>query len=1655
MAIRRSVEEIIKSREKSSVQNNTLNSPKRRSVEEIVKERGYATIEPEPELKFKPITNIKNNYNYGKLSEEENLIWSKYRESQTQEDLQKAQNASIATKNYANKNQVGYGNAITKDFAQYVPQMIKQISSGAKGAAPAALQSGMLFGGTAAIMGQAGPQIAAPEEIITVPAATALGLYQGGKAGYIKGVAEYSYDTMAGAAYKGLLDLGVPNDIALKISGEEALVNSLIEAAGAGVDVLTLGLGKLLTKPGTTAASKIAQSKIVSALKAYGVNLASEALEEAAQEKVSIENEKRAMKAARLNRTTSDKDDLSRIIEAGKGGFNIALVGGGLNAAGNYATSAIVQKSNSKIIDKEYNALMEALPKDSPTKQQNEDFKNKLVNVTDEVKKRMIDSAREELGINDFESETDKLIKERNQISGQNETISSNSNKMVEQTLNQEHSSVKSQNKGSVNVNPITSIFNIQNINNPKEVKQNVYNFYKNTIISDSNTSKPILNKSSGMNIEVSRATINQTFQADEKYTKNKDNEIKVAAMANMADLIQNGEFTVIDDSDTPSSKKTYAKITGTVNINSTPYEITMDIRRTDSGRKLFVHSLQVASKKSGVMYNGIDNRVRQQYPKVYDILDRIGKATNTKFKFVETIYDPSGQEAGFANGQYDPATDSIEIALDTFNPFMVVAKHEITHMLQKENPKLYREYKNYVLSAMKENGSYDREFGRMAALYESRGLSIDKNAIEDELVADATELFLTDENAINSLVAENKTLGQKILDVLRKFIKKIEDIFEVSGFTEGWLNTEQLREAERLWVNALNSVAENNESASTEGKASYSLNKGENNLGYHAGDLGKAESYWNIMSGRRSTGHFGTGTYFVGNKEAINLDGYKNRPQHGVDFSNYNLYKPYNYKHGIRLHDFLKELNYNLRYLPNAKKSFEEIFEEFYSYKKAADDVSYGFWKEEEMTKPEFIKAKEKLDKWADENLGHRNIRYEKGSNGYYEELFKLIEEDNERKHELRRWYEFDLDHSSIDLGISRSKINKIIDEVYNEVKDIDFYSDESMKGDSISTRFMKKLGYDGIDVRGIKGLDNTMYGSVIYDVKEPSIRFSLKDNKGNELSKEQQEYFKNSVIRDREGNLKLIYHGGNVDYEFDTNRGKISTQYGSGAYFTDAYGIAQEWAYENKGKVVEGYINIEKPFDDRKWGNNENNKQKKNLIKLLQEKGLSVNEINRIFDHPKDTPFTALRKVLFRKTGEKPSFDWNGAELANELLRQAGYDGIIGDLYDSEQYVIFNPEQIKSIDNLNPTKDKDIRYSLKDSQGGDLTQEQAEYFKDSKVRDAEGNLLVIYHGSKNNEPFSVFKKGSGAYGFLWATSLEHEANRYANRVDKGKVYKLYADIKNPKYFKAKRFSDSPENYVQNLKSEYDGAIIEYELPLYWKDYHYETTSPTSDWYRIPIGVNLSELYSKNDGVMRVIAVRNSNQFKETTNKQPSSDLDIRYQLRDNKPPKDVEKLQKTVTRLKEQFKLTKGIKLDEKAVRRLAKATLKDYGSKYSRTELETKLYNIYMGMVNGDMEYDEAQTIITEVARDIIENASVLNDAMYKKYSDLRNTMRNTAITIDDKYKGDFDAVGGWNDFRKKNFGRINITNDGMSIDSLYQELSDLYPELFMKDIANLVD
>ena len=138
-------------------------------------------------------------------------------------------------------------------------------------------------------------------------------------------------------------------------------------------------------------------------------------------------------------------------------------------------------------------------------------------------------------------------------------------------------------------------------------------------------------------------------------------------------------------------------------------------------------------------------------------------------------------------------------------------------------------------------------------------------------------------------------------------------------------------------------------------------------------------------------------------------------------------------------------------------------------------------------------------------------------------------------------------------------------------------------------------------------------------------------------------------------------------------------------------------------------------------------------------------------------------LKAALNVSTELWDCYDSNGNMATTELMRAIiealGYDGIIDNSVvdkwgynsgrmeymegideETRHYIVFKPEQIKLTTNEKPTSNKDIRFSRKDSKGRTLTEAQERFFRDSQVRDDKGNLLEVYHGTKDGQ-FSVFE--------------------------------------------------------------------------------------------------------------------------------------------------------------------------------------------------------------------------------------------------------------------------------------------------------------------------
>ena len=101
-----------------------------------------------------------------------------------------------------------------------------------------------------------------------------------------------------------------------------------------------------------------------------------------------------------------------------------------------------------------------------------------------------------------------------------------------------------------------------------------------------------------------------------------------------------------------------------------------------------------------------------------------------------------------------------------------------------------------------------------------------------------------------------------------------------------------------------------------------------------------------------------------------------------------------------------------------------------------------------------------------------------------------------------------------------------------------------------------------------------------------------------------------------------------------------------------------------------------------------------------------------------------------------------------------------------------------LKIRQNITPTFFLNEALEEFDNVGNSLTQAQINFFKDSKVRDNQGRLLVVYHGT--NDTFSKVDFKKGAQGLFWFTSNKETITSSGARGTKN-ILSLYANIRNP----------------------------------------------------------------------------------------------------------------------------------------------------------------------------------------------------------------------------------------------------------------------------------
>ena len=178
----------------------------------------------------------------------------------------------------------------------------------------------------------------------------------------------------------------------------------------------------------------------------------------------------------------------------------------------------------------------------------------------------------------------------------------------------------------------------------------------------------------------------------------------------------------------------------------------------------------------------------------------------------------------------------------------------------------------------------------------------------------------------------------------------------------------------------------------------------------------------------------------------------------------------------------------------------------------------------------------------------------------------------------------------------------------------------------------------------------------------------------------------------------------------------------------------------------------------------------------------------------------------------------------------------------------------------------------------------------------------------------------------------------------------------------------------------------------------------------------------------------------------------DVSFSLKgiNNTDTKSREQLIDIIEHLKSEFETTKFAKADPKKLAKMTRDLLKEYGSYADYDNTLSSIDALYQYMANGEdghpAAWDEVYDRAYKIAKDIVENAIMVDDSFYQEYKPLRDYLRTTGIKFNKTYDSIPTSYEDFNDFRRQNFGRLKFTNDGSPIDTVYQELSAMYPEFF---------
>lgn len=985
--------------------------------------------------------------------------------------------------------------------------------------------------------------------------------------------------------------------------------------------------------------------------------------------------------------------------------------------------------------------------------------------------------------------------------------------------------------------------------------------------------------------------------------------------------------------------------------ISKNVFDIVKDSRLAESyyeaDRQNYKFQADVSKYKNEnarkTVQSAIDSGLLNNKNTTHEFVDMVAKISADKGMSFDFVDNKKIQETGFAvegktvNG-YKTDEGNIAVNIKAKKALNVVVGHEITHIL--EGTEFYSELQQVVENYAKAKGEYDTRYQALSKMYE--GVYDAENfdeSIKEELTADMVgEYLFTDAEFVNRLSTEKPNLFKRIYDEIKYLCKvatagskeareleKVKKAFEkayresaksidtklsISGVNSKIADKSLLSKAEQLLGSGVDSETVRQKTGWYKGyDGQWRFEIDDSKFEFHPDGKVVTPEIQRIRElKKRLDNNTLTKDEFEELQslyQDVNLTDVYPITLGGM-VEHKELFESYPQLENIRLSfvdlgehtDGLYDLQRKTIKLNSKLESdngklktalIHEIQHAIQDIEGFANGSSVEYWKEQRADIVNTLGgARRNLDLWLDDI-------------GYSEFTKESMQEVVDKKKTIEEHW------ADCKNFKENSKYAEQIANCEREIAEYQQQYDEITNGMTAYEQYRNTAGeIEAVDAENRLTLNTEQRRSKRPDIDRENVvfadtRYSISaDSEGNKLTEGQSEYFKDSKAVDENGNLLKVYHTTNNDFTvFDKARKGEATQDSNtylGFFFSDDAEFMQNFPEFEGGKTESYYLDMKNPIDMT-------NISEEAFLDIVEVLGGDVEEAAEVYHEARyNDSSLQLGHLLIDLTGE---FSYN--DFIKELkphydgLMAKGYDGVIGYMdegYGVKEYIVLDSHQAKLTSNKNPTADADIRYSLsEDNQGKKLSEEQREYFKNSKAVDGNGNLKVVYHGTRNAD-FTVFKRN-----VTYFTDSKEMADSYS---PKGDMFEGYVNITKPYEIDAKgeKWSRIPiDNDTVKFLKEYGASVF--------KEGGKWCTTPADIASAIEEAVDNGELdydgiiikniddtgsyyKGKDKHLATDYIVFNSNQFKNADNLKPTPDKDIRYSLSEDSKGRKLSEEQK-----------------------------------------------------------------------------------------------------------------------------------------------------------------